>query len=302
MSQINIKQIRGSSQGSILFLGTNSTVSEDLNSLNWNQSNKELTVIGTVSTDGLIITNGAQSGYILTSDSNGLTSWTSSNSINGVDGAVSDRWVIQYVDNTDPDSAGNLSLNSSTFSDISVLKIRPLALSGGDWFNYFNYLLIKQNAGYILRIQLTDVNNNSNFGLLTSTDGDSTIFGYQFNISTASTIFNGTPSVGSIYSVSWSLEAPPGATGATGSSSDVKSGYLVSASFSGNPLTASVSFDTDYADSNYTPSVIGDDSRSWSISNRTPSGFVINSNSSTSLTGNVYWTTTPWTQQPVILL
>jgi hypothetical protein len=257
--------------------------------------------MGTVSTDSLIITNGAQSGYILTSDSNGLASWTSSNLINGVDGAVSDRWSIQYLDNTDPDSSGNLSLNSATFSDVSVVKIKPVALSGGFWDGYFIEIQSKTNdSRYKLKIQLTDINNNSNFGLFTSTDGASTIFGYQFNISTASTIFNGTPSVGSIYSVSWSLEAPPGATGATGSSSDVKSGYLVTASFSGSPLTASVSFDTDYADSNYTPSVIGDDSRSWSISNRTSSGFVINSNSSTSLTGNVYWTTTPWTQQPII--
>jgi len=304
MSQINIKQIRGASQGSILFLGTNSTVSEDWNSLSWNQSNKELTVIGTVSTDSLIIANGAQSGYILTSDSNGLTSWTSSSSINGVDGAVSDRWVIQYVDNTNPDSVGNLSLNSATFSDVSVVKIRPIALSGGDWGGYFTELQSKMDiiSRYKLKIQLTDINNNSNFVLLNSDSGASEIFGYTFNIDNSFTVFNGTPSVGSIYSVSWALEAPPGATGATGSSSDVKSGYLVSASFSGDPLTASVSFDTDYADSNYTPSVIGDDSRSWSISNRTSSGFVINSNSSTALTGNVYWTTTPWTQQPVILL
>ena len=35
MAQQNIKQIKGASQGSVLFLGTNSVVSEDYNNLNW---------------------------------------------------------------------------------------------------------------------------------------------------------------------------------------------------------------------------------------------------------------------------
>jgi len=38
MSQQNIKQIRGGTQGSILFLGTNSVVSEDITKLNYDQS------------------------------------------------------------------------------------------------------------------------------------------------------------------------------------------------------------------------------------------------------------------------
>ena len=37
MAQQDIKQIRGASQGSILFLGTNSIVSEDYDNLNWDQ-------------------------------------------------------------------------------------------------------------------------------------------------------------------------------------------------------------------------------------------------------------------------
>ena len=38
MAQQDIKQIRGASQGSVIFLGTNSVVSEDYNKLNWDQS------------------------------------------------------------------------------------------------------------------------------------------------------------------------------------------------------------------------------------------------------------------------
>jgi hypothetical protein len=46
MAQQDIKQIRGASQGSILFLGTNSIVSEDYDKLNWDQSNDILTLNG----------------------------------------------------------------------------------------------------------------------------------------------------------------------------------------------------------------------------------------------------------------
>jgi hypothetical protein len=48
MSQIDIKQIHGASQGSILFLGTNSTVSESFSDLNWNQSDNILHINGNI--------------------------------------------------------------------------------------------------------------------------------------------------------------------------------------------------------------------------------------------------------------
>jgi hypothetical protein len=72
MAQQDIKQIRGASQGSILFLGTNSVVSEDFNNLNWNQSNNILYINGNIQ----IIDGNQQSGYVLTSDANGLASWS----------------------------------------------------------------------------------------------------------------------------------------------------------------------------------------------------------------------------------
>jgi hypothetical protein len=52
MAQQYIKQIRGLTQGSILFLGTNSVVSEDSINLNWNQSGKILYINGNLSVSG----------------------------------------------------------------------------------------------------------------------------------------------------------------------------------------------------------------------------------------------------------
>jgi hypothetical protein len=74
MAQIKIKQVHGASQGSILFLGTNSIVSEDGNKLIWDQSNDILTLVGSIKIDD----GNQQSGYVLTTDSTGLATWSQS--------------------------------------------------------------------------------------------------------------------------------------------------------------------------------------------------------------------------------
>jgi hypothetical protein len=93
--------------------------------------------------------------------------------------------------------------------------------------------------------------------------------------------------------ISGDLGALVGATGATGpglTSDDSKGGVITGLSFSGTPLSYIVTFTAPYS-SNYTLSVIGEDVRTWSISNKTLNGFTIHSNSSEVLSGDVYWTT-----------
>jgi len=101
MAQQDIKQIRGASQGSILFLGTNSVVSEDFNNLNWNQSNNILYVNGNLQ----IVDGNQQSGYVLTTDSNGLATWSQSQvstysivevPISGTQNGVNKDFVLAY--------------------------------------------------------------------------------------------------------------------------------------------------------------------------------------------------------------
>jgi hypothetical protein len=65
------------------------------------------------------------------------------------------------------------------------------------------------------------------------------------------------------------------------------------ASFAGNPYSASITFLNSYTN-NYGVSVIGEDSRAWSISGKSSTGFTIDSNSSVGLTGAVYWIATPF--------
>ena len=82
MALIDIKQLRGASQGSVLFLGTNSIVSENYNNLRWDQTTNTLIVDGGFQ----YIDGNQQSGYILVSDSSGNATWTSSVAVGATNG------------------------------------------------------------------------------------------------------------------------------------------------------------------------------------------------------------------------
>jgi hypothetical protein len=68
-----------------------------------------------------------------------------------------------------------------------------------------------------------------------------------------------------------------------------KAGSVIAASFSGNPKTANVTFETPFSSASYSTAIIGNSSRAWSISGQTAGGFTINSNSNPALSGSVYW-------------
>ena len=73
-----------------------------------------------------------------------------------------------------------------------------------------------------------------------------------------------------------------------------KAGSVVNTSFGGSPLTASVTFNNAFGNTNYAIAVTGEDSRAWIIQNKTTSGFEINSVSSVAITGTTYWTCTAY--------
>jgi hypothetical protein len=68
---------------------------------------------------------------------------------------------------------------------------------------------------------------------------------------------------------------------------DSKAGIITSG-FTGSPLIFDVAF-TDFGTTNYTIQICGVDSRQWSYSLKTATGFRIHTNSSTALTGEVSW-------------
>ena len=73
-----------------------------------------------------------------------------------------------------------------------------------------------------------------------------------------------------------------------------KAGSIVSASFGGTPLSASVTFGTAFNNTNYSVAVTGEDVRIFTVQSKTAGGFVVNTNSNTALTGTTYWTCTAY--------
>ena len=70
----------------------------------------------------------------------------------------------------------------------------------------------------------------------------------------------------------------------------IKSALVAAGSFAGNPKKYTVTFGTAFASTNYTISIIGVDSRTWSYESKTSAGFVINTHANAVLTGEVSWT------------
>lgn len=68
----------------------------------------------------------------------------------------------------------------------------------------------------------------------------------------------------------------------------VKSGVVLSTSFTGNPKKATVTFSSAFA-ADYSIKMAGRDARTWTYENKTSSGFTINANANTALTGEVSW-------------
>lgn len=70
-----------------------------------------------------------------------------------------------------------------------------------------------------------------------------------------------------------------------------KTGTVTAGSFTGTPKKYTVTFTTPYATTNYVISLTGSDNRVFTYESKSTTGFIINTNANTALTGNVDWTT-----------
>ena len=87
------------------------------------------------------------------------------------------------------------------------------------------------------------------------------------------------------------LKGPKGDTGPAGSGGGLstKAGRVANTSFTGSPENAIVTFSSAFSSTNYAITVTGEDTRIWTIENKSTTGFKINSNSTTSIIGTTYW-------------
>lgn len=84
-----------------------------------------------------------------------------------------------------------------------------------------------------------------------------------------------------------------GSGGGGGGPNSHKGGIVSGASFAGTPKTYAVVFSTPYSTANYTVSVDGVDSRSFTYESKTTTGFTINTNANTAIAGEVSWLAVP---------
>jgi len=76
---------------------------------------------------------------------------------------------------------------------------------------------------------------------------------------------------------------------------NTKSNFIKGASFSGiSNLKYGVTFSTPYTNTSYGVQVTGEDVRNWTIENKLTTGFIVNSNSTMSFTGDVFWLSTTY--------
>ncbi len=280
---------------------------EDFNSGTWKFSN------GLVNNGFTVSVATGSVGYFLTSGENGIVSWTSSNFF----GATGPQGEIGFTGATGPQGIqgiqgfgvtgatgpqgdpGEIGATGSTGSQGII------GFTGATGSAYFNgltsslqFLTSSNDSNVLLNINSIGSTHSFNInwnGLLpldrgglnnsTFTASDILIIdsstssvissGYKFNdLGTASTdIWTANKVISYINS----------------SSNPSKSGYVSGGSFTGSPKIYNVVFDVPFSSINYSTSIIGNSSRSWTISNQTTAGFMIESNSSKIIDGNVYW-------------
>jgi hypothetical protein len=123
MAQLDIKQIRGGSQGSVLFLGTNSVVSENINNLSWNNSTNTFNINGNFK----YVDGNQQSGYVLVSDAIGNASWTSSvGSLSATNGVVQFSPGVIGLGGT---LSQNTNISADSF-DFGISNFETISFSG----------------------------------------------------------------------------------------------------------------------------------------------------------------------------
>jgi len=69
----------------------------------------------------------------------------------------------------------------------------------------------------------------------------------------------------------------------------MKSGTAIGTGFTGNPKIEVITFITPFVDNDYSVTITGEDSRSWTVDSKTASGFTINANANPAFVGEVYW-------------
>jgi hypothetical protein len=274
---------------------------EDFNSGTWKFTN------GLINNGFTVSVATGSVGYFLTSGENGIVSWTSSNFF----GATGPQGEVGFTGATGPQGIQGFGITGATGpqGEQGIIGFTgatgPQGIQGSTGSAYFN--------GLTSPLQFLTSSNDSNVGLNINSIGSTHSFNITWNgllpldrgglnnsTFTASDILIIDSSTSSVISSGYKFNDFGTASTDIWTANKVisylnsninpsKSGYIDGNSFTGNPKIYDVVFDSPFTTINYSTSIIGNSSRSWTISNQTISGFRIESNSSKNISGSVYW-------------
>jgi len=162
-----------------------------------------------------------------------------------------------------------INLYTSLKSD-SISAKAGMYRSGMGFFNYYNLLTGDTNLDTVFSGSSVILRVNGNEKLKITNSGNTLITGSLFVSNGITSSLQGTSS--------YALGIPK-----------TKSGTISGSAFSGNPKIYSVTFINSFPNNLYSISVVGQLVRSWFVQSKSPSGFTINSNSNTVMTGMVFW-------------
>jgi hypothetical protein len=166
-------------------------------------------------------------------------------------------------------------------------QLFSIADSGSD----SNLFAVSSGSLTILSIDNTKKINISGSLVVTGSITGSLLGTASFATNTLSASYAATSSIAT--SSSYALTASFALNGG-GGTSNTKAGSGSVASFTGTPLISAITFVSAFADNNYSVTVTGEDARIFTIQSKSNTGFTINTNSNTALTGPVYWIANPF--------
>jgi hypothetical protein len=173
---------------------------------------------------------------------------------------------------------GNLTVTGTTTSAV----VSATTISGGTFFGNGANLT---NLPDTFTTGFTYSNNNftisRNQGLSALTTNISTMTGLTVNGNLTVT--------GTTTSSILSATTLSATTIVSNSILPIKNNVVSGSTFSGNPKKATITFTTAFSDNNYSVTVTGSDSRTFTIESKSSTGFTINANANASFTGEVFW-------------
>lgn len=224
--------------------------------------------------------------------------------------AISASWAPQPIVPESVASASWASASiSSSFSTNAgtayAINFVPTAATSASWISASAFITTAQTASFVTASNVVGVVTSASYAISASWAPDiepTTVLSASWVsasafITTAQTAsYVKSSSIDGILSI-WQAPSASVATSASYATTAsytfgvpaIKSGIAAGGSFAGNPKTITITFTKPFANNNYSVTVTGESSRTWTIASKVSGSFIISANNNTAFATNVFW-------------